>query len=213
MIAKLKLQKMYEQEFLSVPEIANRLSFSEGKVNYWLKKHEIPKRSISAALYQAHNPAGDPFYFSAPHTSEQWFLYGIGMGLYWGEGNKANPTAVRLGNTDPALIKMFLHFLTNVYNIDESRLRFGLQVFSDMSAQKAKSFWINHLKVSESQFQKVTVTPSKKKGTYKNKSQYGVLTVYFSNTKLRAMILAAILELRTKANVAQSVERVHGKSQ
>jgi hypothetical protein len=33
-------------------------------------------------------------------------------------------------------------------------------------------------------------------GTYRNKTKHGVLTVYFSNTKLRDIIMDAIEELR-----------------
>ena len=37
-------------------------------------------------------------------------------------------------------------------------------------------------------FQKVIVTPTRGKGTYKHKSEYGVLTVYFNNSKLKKIM-------------------------
>lgn len=205
----------YLNQRKSVKQIARKLKCSENKVTYWLHKHRIPKRSISEAIYLKSNSSGDPFVFKTPTSPEEWFLYGLGIGLYWGEGNKANQYAVRLGNTDPKLLKVFLEFLQNIFTIDQSRLRFGLQIFSDTSPEEAKQFWLSELNVSPRQFQKVIVTKARNPGTYRQKNMNGVLTVYFSNTKLRDSILSAIRALQNNsyANVAQSVERVHGKSQ
>ena len=119
-------------------------------------------------------------------------LYGIGIGLYWGEGTKSNKTTLRLGNTDPHLIKIFLRFLFQMYNIDPRRLRFGLQVFSDMPKGEALRFWQKSLQVSPTQFHKVIVTPARSLGTYKKKTKHGVLTIYFNNRKLRDIICQAI---------------------
>lgn len=109
-------------------------------MHYWLKKYDIQKRTISDAIYVRSNPKGDPFVFRKPQRADEWFLYGLGLGLFWGEGNKVNKNAIRLGNTDPYLVKKFLEFLSNIYQIDQSRLRFGLQIFSDTPPEKALHF-------------------------------------------------------------------------
>ena len=215
MIDKVYLEEKYIREKCSVAEIAVEFGCSQNKVTYWIQKHGIKKRTISEAQYIKHNPGGDPFTFKKPHTEGEWFLYGLALGLYWGEGNKKSKTAIRLGNTDPDLIKYFLDFLINMYAVDVSRLRFGLQVFTDIDSEKAKRFWCKKLNISPKSFQKVVVTPSVRRGTYGERSEFGVLTVYFSNTKIRDTIVGAIERLRRQsyANVAQSVERVHGGSQ
>lgn len=196
MILKNTLLQLYQEEKRSANEIAKILSCSPTKVNYWLKKHSIKKRTISESLYIHSNPNGDPFVIKQQTSDRDWFLYGLGLGLFWGEGNKVNKNSVRLGNTDPGLIKMFLLFLRSSYNIDESKLRFGLQVFSDIDSEVAKKFWCNQLGVSAAQFQKVIVTPSRGRGSYVRKNQQGVLTIYFSNTKLRDIIVHAVTELQ-----------------
>lgn len=188
---------------LSAAVIAQRLKCSEHKINYWLNKHSISKRSISDALYAAWNPKGDPFSSPVIHTKQEAFLYGIGLGLYWGEGNKSNKLSVRLGNTDPELIKIFLRFLRTIYRIDGKKLQFGLQIFSDMSPHKSLQFWQRHLKVSPSQFYKVVVTPARSLGTYRIKNKHGVLTVHFNNRKLRDIICHAIEDINgTFSNIA-----------
>ena len=77
-----------------------------------------------------------------------------------------------------------------------TRIGFGLQVFSDVDPEVAKHYWVKKLAVSKQQFQKVVVTPQRGIGTYTKKNKYGVLTVYFSNTKLRGIIVDAITELQ-----------------
>ena len=40
-------------------------------------------------------------------TPEEIKLLGLGLGLYWGEGNKANKHKVSVSNSDPKLLSMF----------------------------------------------------------------------------------------------------------
>lgn len=182
------LRTLYLIKLLSVSVIAKKLCVSEHKVNYWFSKYRIPKRSISEAVYIKKNPNGDPFKFKIPETKTSSILFGLGIGLYWGEGNKRNKSSLRLGNVDPNLIKAYMNFLEKIYSVEKYKLRFGLQIFSDTSPDIAKKFWIDKLNIQSSQFQKVIVTPARGKGTYRNKSKYGVLTVYFNNSKLKKIM-------------------------
>jgi len=169
-------------------DIANQMGCSLHKIKYWMEKYKIPIRSISEAIYLKRNPNGDPFKVKEPTSNEDYFLRGLGLGLYWGEGTKANRLSVRLGNSDPALIKNFIKFLIRRYGIDKNDLRFGLQLFSDINPQEALKFWQKELDVSKDRFQKVIITPSRGLGTYRKKVKYGVLTVYYHNRKLRDLI-------------------------
>ena len=188
-ISKVFLEDAYVTKRRSMQSIATGLGCSMHKVDYWMRKYEIPRRSRSDASYVHHNPEGDPFLFRSPSSTEESLLYGLGMGLYWGEGTKANLSSVRLGNSDPKLIKTFIRFLTQLYDVDKDRLRFGLQLFTDCSESEALSYWCRELEVKPSQFYKITVTISGSIGTYRNKNRYGVATVYFNNKKLRDILV------------------------
>ncbi len=170
-------------------DMAYSFGCSLHKVKYWMDKYEIQIRSISDAIYLKHNPGGDPFRFVNPRNLEEAKLFGLGMGLYWGEGTKANMGSVRLGNTDPQLIKRFMDFLIKFFNIKKSDLRFGLQIFTDIDKVEAMDFWIKNLRINSSQFFKPTITKSGSMGTYRKKSKYGVLTVMYHNTKLRNLLV------------------------
>src|SRR3990167_1904737 len=87
---KRHLARFYVQKKLSMQEIASRLSCSVNKVCYWMIKHNIQARSMSEAVYAKHNPPGDPFSFKQPTNLKEAELLGFGLGLYWGEGTKAD---------------------------------------------------------------------------------------------------------------------------
>ncbi|MHB1769463.1 MAG: hypothetical protein ACYCPH_00005 [Minisyncoccota bacterium] len=190
------LKHWYIHDKKSVHDIARAFHCSNGKINYWLEKHSIQKRSISEAIYTKHNPNGDPFLPQMPRTSKDSFLFGLGLGLYWGEGTKKNVASVRLGNTDPYLIRAFILFLRKAYDIDESHLRFGLQIFSDMDQFKEERFWRLFLKVPRQKFYKTINTRSGSIGTYRAKSKHGVLTIYFNNKKLRDILVNEIEKMK-----------------
>ena len=183
------LKKLYNEKHKSVPEIARLSECSENKVNYWLAKYQIKKRTISEAIYVKHNPKGDPFKFIVPKSAEDAELFGLGLGLYWGEGTKANKDSIRLGNTDPNLIEKFIEFLIRFFSIKKKDLHFGLQIFSDIEVERALDFWIKRLKIKRSQFYKPIISISGSIGTYKKKSEYGVLTVMYHNKKLRNLLV------------------------
>lgn len=191
------LIRFYIKESKSVADIALYFHCSQNKINYWMKNYGIKKRSISDALYVKRNPGGDPFKVRKPATIPQAILYGMGLGLYWGEGTKADTNSIRLGNTDPALICVFIRFLTDTLGVDIQKLRFGLQIFSDSSPEVVIRWWLQHLKVNRSQFQKVIVTKRRGIGTYRRKIPYGVLTVQCHNRKLRNILGSFLDAYRT----------------
>src|SRR3989344_4880377 len=119
------LYDLYVVKKQSAARIAKKFKCSQNKINYWLAKHHIEKRTISDAIYQLRNPAGDPFALQLPRTMQEGILFGLGLGLYWGEGAKRGKGGVRLGNTDVRLIKTFIEFLEKVFGVKREKLHFG----------------------------------------------------------------------------------------
>lgn len=194
---KEELQNLYLDQKKSAAEIGIKYKVSVSKVNYWLAKYSIPKRSISDGVYQKWNPNGDPFNYKEPKNFRDFFIFGLGLGLFWGEGNKRNKHSVKLGNTDPKLIKAFIVFLENIFGVERSKFRFGLQVFNDSNPKEAFNFWSKELGFPKNHFlPKVVVSKVRGEGTYKNKSKYGVLTVYVNNKKLKEQMTALIENIR-----------------
>lgn len=119
-ITKVTLQSLYYKRGLSLAEIATTLNLSVNTISYRMHKFGIKRRSISQAIYLKHNPNGDPFSIKPIKSMEDAKLLGLGLGLYWGEGNKANEHSLRLGNTDPELIKVFIMFLTRLFGVKKT---------------------------------------------------------------------------------------------
>ena|SRR3989344_7280626 len=206
-ITKATLKNLYTKKSLSMMQISRQLGCSPHKVAYWMAEYKIERRSISQAIYLIHNPKGDPFMIKSPRTLEDHMLFGLGIGLYWGEGTKSSANSVRLGNTDPGIIKSFILFLDRLCGVDKTLLKFGLQIFSDIKPEVALRYWSNVIEIPEAQFYKPVVTKSGSVGTYRNKNKYGVVTIYFGNTKLRDILVGQVAE------IAQSVERVNGNDE
>jgi hypothetical protein len=188
-LTKETLENLYIKEKKSVADIARIFGYSERGINYWFEKYGIRKRTISEAIYMKNHPKGDPFRFIFPKNQKEAKLFGLGIGLYWGEGNKANKNIIKLGNSDAALLREFIKFLEKFFGIDKKDLKFHLHTFTDIDISYAYNYWIKELKIKKEQFYKPTVTITGKLGNYRNKSKYGVLTVYYANTKARNILV------------------------
>lgn len=187
-----ELEELYVGQKASMADIAKVLDCSVHRVQYWMDKHGIERRTRSDAIYLKHNPNGDPFKQRSIRSQDDAKLLGMGLGLYWGEGTKSNVHSVRLGNTDPELLKVFMRFLIRLFNVKSTDMRFGLQIFTDINPQTALRYWTRELGVKPSQFYKITVTISGSLGTYRKKSPYGVVTVHYHNKKLRDIIVGML---------------------
>ena len=184
MIPRETLEKLYKSGN-SMGDISKKLGKSPHQVVYWMDKHNIPRRSPSEATYIKRNPHGDPFRIKTNLLSEEAYLKGLGLGIFWGEGDKNNRLGIKVGNSSPRLIKKFIEFLTKICGVSREKLYFNLIVFNDSDPNEALKFWVDQLNVSPDRFGKVTVIPPQGKGTYKKKSRYGVLTVACFNVKLK----------------------------
>ena len=181
---KSELIRLYSRNKLSMQEIAIVLGCSLNKIAYWKKKYDIKSRSRSEATYVKRNKTGDPYKIKNKLTMSDLILYGIGMGLYWGEGTKADKGSVRLGNSDPYLIKKFIYYLKRICGVNEKKLKFWLQLFSDIDRERAIGYWKKELGLVDFK-PSITISLSQNKGSYKNKGKFGVLTLYVGNIKLR----------------------------
>jgi len=177
-------------------EIAKKSNCSINKVTYWMSKHGIKRRSRSEAGYIKLNPEGDPFLIKKNLTKEEKFLYGLGLGIYWGEGEKASRNTVRVANTDPYLIIAFKKFLLEICQLKEQKLTYSIVCFNDTSPENAKNYWSKILKTSKEKFGKIVQVSIQGKGKYKRKSEFGVCTVTASNIKLKAWIMDEIETLK-----------------
>jgi transposase len=177
---------------LSMSEIAKYLNCSIHKVVYWMEKYSIKRRSLSEATYLKANPDGDPFSIKNRFNAKDMFLYGLGVGIYWGEGDKKSKNAVRVTNTDPGIIKTFRRFLLDICGLKKRKLLYNLIAFNDSNLEVVRNFWVKELKISPEKFGKIVQIPSQGKGTHKKKSKHGVCILIVCNMKLKDWMMKQI---------------------
>jgi len=190
MLQKEELKNLYRNG-KSMMEISGILGCSNGEVRYWMKKFKIKRRNHSEATYLKQNPEGDPFNIKSNLSPNEKMLYGLGIGLYWGEGTKVGGS-LRVANTDPGILKLFTKFLTQICNAKRDKISYSIISFNDIEPETARSYWSSQLKISPKKFGKITQIPKQGKGTYKRKSEFGVCNVHFSNIKLKKWIMKQI---------------------
>lgn len=79
--------------------------------------------------------------------------------LYLGEGGKNRRGSLVFGNSDPAIIDLFLRLFRHCYDTDESKFRCTLQCRADQNIKELEKFWAQVTKIPSSQFYKARIDP------------------------------------------------------
>lgn len=165
-------------------EIKNRLSSEESLSNprklelmaqanreRWKIKHQEYR---NAAVKEFDKLKNDPLFIA-------------GLMLYWGEGDKVlKNSIVRLGNSEPEMIRVFNLFLTKKLNISSDRIYAWLLLYPDLVDSVQKNFWAKATGLSIDRFKKSIYI----KGRHPTKRlSYGVCTIVVHSRALKERIL------------------------
>lgn len=113
-------------------------------------------------------------------------LFIAGISVYWGEGDKLSPGLVRIANTDPLMIRLFIQFLELICAVSRNRIKAWLLLYPDLDEKICKSFWIKKGGLSADNFNKSIVI----RGRHKTKRvRYGVCSVGVCSTYLKKKII------------------------
>ena len=67
-------------------------------------------------------------------------LWLLGIGLYIGEGSKTTE-AIRIVNSDPAVIQLAIRWLKDVCGLDDENLTMSLHLYPDNDIEISKDYW------------------------------------------------------------------------
>jgi hypothetical protein len=120
-----------------------------------------------------------------------------GLFLYWGEGSKTlNSATMGVSNTDPAVIKFFLAWLS-IFEIDKSKVSLTLQLYSDMDEDREINFWSKELSVKKNQFRKCYMKKSSTKDiSYKREFIHGTCNARIYSQNLNHYVLMGVKRLQ-----------------
>lgn len=102
--------------------------------------------------------------------------------LYWAEGGKRRDCEIRFANSDPRMVKTFIHFLRKSYDLDELKFRALVHIHEYHNEEEIKQFWSEITNIPLSQFYRSYKKPNtakRKRDGYK-----GVLALYYSDRKV-----------------------------
>jgi hypothetical protein len=112
-------------------------------------------------------------------------LFTAGVALYWGEGNKASLHSLSLGNTDPAMIRLFVVFLRAVCGAPEGKIRAYILLYPDLDPKTCLRFWIKSSGLPKTAFNKCV----RIKGRHKTRRlHYGVCVVSITSRYLKEKV-------------------------
>ncbi len=189
---------LYREQKLSMVQIANKLGLPPSAVRYWLDKNKIPRRSRAEATNSWYFTKFNkrPFRLKTHLSNREENLKTAGIMLYWGEGAKTE-NVVKFTNSDPAMILIFLKFMREICGIHEERLKALIHLYPDHNENELKSFWMKTTGIPKEHFYKSYIHEGKK-GTYKNKSQWGTLVINYSDRRLLKLIMEWIEKYKKK---------------
>ena len=214
-VAEQERARELRAEAWTLAEIAQELDVSKGSVSLWVRgvtfdhaardaraeerraagmEHRSPwsaPRQRPPNALQRRKQAEIDELLAAGHErigtmSEREFLV-AGVALYAGEGAKTG-SGVKLANTDPRIIQLFLAWLRKFFDIEEERLRVHLYLHQGLDLDGASQYWAHITSIPRCQFIKpyrAEPDPSIRK----SKHVKGCATVSYSSARtLRAIM-------------------------
>ena len=94
-----------------------------------------------------------------------------GLVLYWCEGDKNNNYMVAVTTTDAPILRFFIDWVCQFYNVQRERIKLRLHLWDAMKEEKAKEFWSNAVDIPIKNFTKTYI---KLKGSRKKNHEFGV---------------------------------------
>lgn len=194
----------------SYSQIKEKIGVSKSTLHYWLAEHPLTDAQMRKVrdtnalriekfretfrqkkLQRLANTRAQAVLEIKSLTKREFLL--AGFFLYWAEGMKVDRKTVLLANTDPAMLRFFISWLT-LLGITREQLRARLHVYSDMDPQKYIERWAYELHLPKSIFRNTYVKDSaiNKRKNYKGRFGLGTCTVWVHNRELYEKIMMTI---------------------
>ena len=125
----------------------------------------------------------------------------VGAALYWGEGGKTG-NAVRVSNSDPAVIRIMMRFFKEVCAVQETKFRGHVHTFSHLNATHAEKYWSQVSGIPRSRFFKTYSKPSIAGKKKRDTLPYGTFQIYVHDTRLFFKIMGWIEKMKELGGIA-----------
>jgi transcriptional regulator with XRE-family HTH domain len=170
-------RRLRREDGKSIKEIARLVGVSVSSVSLWVRDIELTEAQVEALRLRncCYNRQFAAWKANAERARVRRRRYqdegrrlarlgvanhAAGVMLYWAEGDKSNRNSVRLSNADPHVVRFFLDFLREYFNVPNDRVRITCHLFSDhLEHQRAiEQFWLDFLALPRSRLCPSVVT-------------------------------------------------------
>lgn len=138
-----------------------------------IKLNKIRGEKLTKLYKQAQREAKREF-----HRLKHLSLFIAGLSIYWGEGDNKSKHQVRLSNTDPNMIKIFIDFLIKICKIEKRKIKAWILIYPDLSQEKCLNFWREKTGLEVINFNKTIIIKGKHKT---NRLSHGVCYITVSS--------------------------------
>lgn len=116
-------------------------------------------------------------------------LFITGIVIYWGEGDKNPRNPVRVSNTDPHMLNVFVKFLRTSCGLPENKVKAHLILYPDLDEVACKKYWSSLIGIGQTFFYKTQVIQGRHKT---RRLGHGICVVEVSSRQLKEKILVWI---------------------
>ncbi len=208
-------RRLRETEGASIKDIARRVGVSVSSVSGWVRDIELTpdqhaalqlrnvayNRQMSGTWKQAANRRAERVSYQQRGRRMARMgdpLYVAGCMLFWAEGGK-HRNSLRFTNSDPEMVRFFVKFLRECFEIEDSVIRLTCNLFADHLARQRQieRFWLDVASLPETCLCKSSVNVYSKYSQKKrqNKLPYGTCRIAVSRTRVVQNVFGAIQEI------------------
>lgn len=197
----------FRRSGLSYSEILNQIPIAKSTLSTWLhsvglskkQKQRLTEKKLASAKrgalkkHEMRLLKTDAIFKEAikdiTHISKRE-LFLIGIALYWAEGSKEKEhdpgSGIQFSNSDPAMIKIFIHWLTDICVLPRERIGFSIYIHENhrYNLRPVIAFWSKQTRFPQSAFKQIYFKRHNPKTTRKNTKDlyHGLLRVRVSRS-------------------------------
>lgn len=200
----------------SVREISRKLEVSQSSVSLWVRDIRLTQEQKDVLLARKYNGgiAGcrvgtksaqtkalkvrRSYQYQGREDAKQGdLLHAQACMLYWAEGSK-DRNLLRLGNTDPNILRMFVRCLKEFFEVEAQNIRLTIRGYSNngVSEKRLLNYWTKTLELPTESVKSIKIDWDKRKrsGKRKNVHKFGIAEVAVCSTELVQRLFGAIQE-------------------
>jgi len=174
----------HRKEGYSYGMISNKLGVAKSTLNNWLKDISYrPNKETIKRIKRARAKSGQVKHrkkIESIQRAERLAkkdigiltkrdLFMLGIGLYWGEGDKASRDGVRITNSDSEIIKTFIRWFREICGLSTDNFTLTVYTYPNNDAAKDIEYWSKITKIPQKQFKKTQIDIRKNKSSKKRK--------------------------------------------